>query len=321
MSFEEANEPILVIGAGGVGSKIASDAKKVLEADCLLISNDQNDLGENEEEKAIKIDSGSIVNPSVQYIRGQTDQKEEEIRREISSYETVVLLANLAGKSGAAISPTVARICRDCKKRLISFAIMPFKYEKDRIFNSGISLKRIKENSSCTLVFDNDALLDSNPDLSVKSCYSIANSAILHVVGSIRSSSFTSDTDNIISTGQSRLDLEESLKDAMRMVYENAPSSSIKRSLLYILGSENTPVGVINSVSKLTSSIIDESNSSVDVSGSTADKSKVVMVCSTNGQTRFDSYDPLGIISSENTLDWAEPESSVSCELNLYQLE
>ncbi|NIT99417.1 MAG: cell division protein FtsZ, partial [Nitrosopumilaceae archaeon] len=49
-------------------------------------------------------------------------------------------------------------------------AIMPFKYEKDRIFNSGISLKRIKENSSCTLVFDNDALLDSNPDLSVKSC-------------------------------------------------------------------------------------------------------------------------------------------------------
>ncbi|NIT99416.1 MAG: cell division protein FtsZ, partial [Nitrosopumilaceae archaeon] len=33
MSFEEANEPILVIGAGGVGSKIASDAKKVLEAD------------------------------------------------------------------------------------------------------------------------------------------------------------------------------------------------------------------------------------------------------------------------------------------------
>ncbi len=241
MSFE-AREPILVIGAGGVGSKIASDAKKVLGSDCLLVSNDSNDLVG--EEKTIKVDSGSIVNPSVQYIRAQTEKSQERIIQMISGYQTVVLLTNLAGKSGAAIAPTIAKICKENKKNLLSFAIMPFKYEKDRIFNSGISLKRIKENSSCTLVFDNDALLDSNPDLSVKACFSIANSSILHVVGSIRSSEFSETS--IISTGQSRQDLEDSLKDAMKMIYENTPANSIKRSLLYILGSDNVPVGVIN---------------------------------------------------------------------------
>lgn len=311
----EADQSILVIGAGGVGSKIASDAKKILGADCLLVSNDPNDL--SDEQNTVKVDSGPIVNPSVQYIRGQAEKNHEKISQAISDYQTVVLLTNLAGKSGSAIAPTVAKICKENQKDLVSFAIMPFKYEKDRIFNSGISLKRIKENSSCTLVFDNDALLDSNPDLSVKVCYSIANSSILHVVGSIRSSEFSETS--IISTGQSRQDLEESLKDAMKMVYENTPANSIKRSLLYILGSDNVPVGVINSISKLTSSIT-ENDSSVSLSNN-SDESKVVMVCSVDGQTRFDSYDPLGDIPKENTLDWSEPESSIGCELNLYQLE
>lgn len=315
MSFE-ASESILVIGAGGIGSKIATDAKKILGSDCLLVSNDQNDL--KAEQKTIKIKTGPIVNPSVQVLRGQTEKNHERISEEISNYQTIVLLTNLAGKSGSAIAPSVARICREYKKNLISFVIMPFKYEKDRIFNSGISLKRIKENSSCTLVFDNDALLDSNPDLNVKSCYSIANAAILHVVGSIRSSEFSETS--VISTGQSRQDLEDSLRDAMKMVYENAPVNSIKRSLLYILGSENVPVGVINSVSKLTSSIT-ENGSSVNISNNSAEESRVVMVCAVNGQTRFDNYDPLDIIPRENTLDWSEPESSINCELDLYQLE
>jgi cell division GTPase FtsZ len=40
---------------------------------------------------------------------------------------------------------------------LISFAVMPFKNEKDRIFNSGIALKRLRENSNCAVVLDNDS--------------------------------------------------------------------------------------------------------------------------------------------------------------------
>ena len=93
-------------------------------------------------------------------------------------------MSNLAGKTGSAIAPVVSEICKESEAGLVSFAIMPFKYEKDRIFNSGVSLKRVRENSECTIVLDNDALLESNPDLSAKSCYDIANSAIMHVVKS-----------------------------------------------------------------------------------------------------------------------------------------
>ena len=46
-------------------------------------------------------------------------------------------------------------------------------------------LKRVRENSQCTIVLDNDSLLESNPDLTTKACYNIANSAIMHVVKSL----------------------------------------------------------------------------------------------------------------------------------------
>jgi cell division protein FtsZ len=43
MSFQ-VKEPILVIGLGGVGSKLAIKAKDSLNSDCLLISNDTKDF-------------------------------------------------------------------------------------------------------------------------------------------------------------------------------------------------------------------------------------------------------------------------------------
>ena len=179
MSFQ-VREPVLIIGLGGLGSKLALGAKESLDAECLLISNDQRDFPANY--NAIKISTGPVVNPSVQMIRGSAYSAYEEIKEKISKCATVILMANLAGKVGPAVSPIVSRICRDSGIGLMSFVVMPFRYEKDRIFNSGIALKRIKEDSQCTIVLDNDSLLESNPDLNSKQCFEIGNSAIMHVV-------------------------------------------------------------------------------------------------------------------------------------------
>ena len=142
MNFQ-LSEPILIVGIGGVGTKLATKAKEFLNSDCLLISNDQKDL--NSSCNSISISTKSVLNPSVQLIRGSTYQVSENIKKEISRYSTIVILANLAGKSGAAIAPAISHLCNEENKNVISFAIMPFKFEKDRIFQSGISLKRLRE--------------------------------------------------------------------------------------------------------------------------------------------------------------------------------
>ncbi len=313
----QIKEPILVIGLGGIGSKLAIQAKDSINSDCLIISNDAKDF--SSENSSIHVSTDSVVNPSVQLIRGSTYKVADEIKSKIAAYSTVVLMSNLAGKAGSAIAPVVSQICKESDKGLISFAIMPFKYEKDRIFNSGVSLKRVRENSECTIVLDNDSLLESNPDLSSKACYDIANSAIMHVIESLGSSEISSET-NILTTSKEGQNIEDSLRDSLKMLYENAPPNAIKRSMLYVVGGSNIPVGVLNSITNLTSGILNESNSQIDMT-STSDESKIVMLSSIQGMTKFDNYDPLGIIPQEDTLDWSTPDCSIDCKLDLYQLE
>ena len=315
MSFQ-VKEPVLVIGLGGVGSKLANEAKNILNSDCLMISNDSKDF--SSENESIHVSTNSIINPSVQLIRGSTYKISKEIKSKISQYSTIVLMTNLAGKAGSAIAPVVSEICKETGKGLISFAVMPFKYEKEKIFNSGISLKRVRENSQCTIVLDNDSLLESNPDLTAKTCYNIANSAIMHVIKSLGTTEISSET-NILTTSKDGQNMEDSLRDSLKMLYENAPPNAIKSSMLYVAGGENIPVGVINSIKNISSGITNKSNSQINMSSS--DESRIVMLSSVQTMTKFDNYDPLGMISQDQTLDWDTPDCSIDCKLDLYQLE
>jgi len=313
MTFQ-LTEPILVIGLGGVGTRLAEKTKKSLNSDCLMISHDQNDITT---ENSIKISTKSVVNPSTHLIRGSTLETSDKIKKNIANYSTIILMSNLAGKAGTGIGPIVSKICKQEQKNLLSFAVMPFKFEKERIFQSGIALKRIRQDSQCTIVVDNDALLDSNPDLTQKQCYDISNNAIESMVHSLKSSEI-SDNTNILSTSKTADDIEVSLKDSLRMLYEEAPPNSIKRSMLYVYGDGNIPVGILNTISNITGGTFDEDSTHIEMS---SEESKVVMLSSIQGETKFDKYDPLGIISSEKTIDWDEPECSIDCELDLKQLE
>jgi len=313
MTFQ-LTEPILVIGLGGVGTRLAEKTKKSLNSDCLMISHDQNDITA---ENSIKISTKSVVNPSTHLIRGSTLETSDEIKKNITNYSTIILMSNLAGKAGTGIGPIVSKICKQEQKNLLSFTVMPFKFEKERIFQSGIALKRIRQDSQCTIVVDNDALLDSNPDLTQKQCYDISNNAIESMVHSLKSSEI-SDNTNILSTSKTANDIEVSLKDSLRMLYETAPPNSIKRSMLYVYGNGNIPVGVLNTISNITGGTFDEDSTHIEMS---SEESKIMMLSSIQGETKFDKYDPLGIISSEKTIDWDEPECSIDCELDLKQLE
>jgi cell division protein FtsZ len=86
-----------------------------------------------------------------------------------------------------------------------------------------------------------------------------------------------------------------------------------------VVGGSNIPVGVINSITNMTAGIVSESNSQIDMTSSSEES--IVMLSSIQGMTKFDSYDPLGMIPQDNTLDWSTPECSIDCKLDLYQLE
>lgn len=347
----QLKKPILTVGLGGVGSRLAVQASEILGTDYLLISNDQNDLdftggsdangsNDNRHCMTIHVSTDPVINPSVMMIKSATQAMTDKIRSSMEGYSTVVLMGNLAGRAGVAMSPIVSRVCKQEQSMdVISFVVMPFKYEKDRIFNSGISLKRIRENSQYTIVLDNNALLESNPDLSPSTCFGIANPAIMHVVkalGSPSSSSsamiMTPNETGIIAASKTNaitedydymaVVMESSLRDSLKMLYDNVPPTTIKRSMVYVVGGKNIPAGVLNSIVSLANGTLNESVSYIDTA-SASGTSGIVVLSSVQATARFDGYDPLGMIPLQDTLDWPIPECGLDCKIEsaMYQLE
>jgi len=70
--------------------------------------------------------------------------------------------------------------------------------------------------------------------------------------------------------------------------------------MIYVAGGENIPIGVINSIKNISNGITNKSNSQINIASS--DESKVVMLSSVQTMTKFDNYDPLGMIPKDQTL-------------------
>ena len=112
---------------------VASVVCKTLNSECVLISNDTKDLIENF--SSILIDPKSWVNPSSYKIRFYAQDSAKMIRPALRGFNTVVVVANLAGRGGSAIAPVVCRLAKEesNSKTVVSFVIMPFKFEKLKI--------------------------------------------------------------------------------------------------------------------------------------------------------------------------------------------
>jgi cell division protein FtsZ len=303
--------PVLLVGIGGAGTKIATAASAALECKCLLISNDRKDLIHNEKCTAVYVNSGEWINPSSLKLRSFVQAHHNEMIAAMEGYSTVIVVSNLAGRAGTAMAPLVCRMAKQ-SSTVISLAIMPFKFEKDRIFNSGTALRRVRETSDSTIVLDNDAFLDNNPELSQEECFRVTNNAIVEVIASI-STRTVRPAMNILCTSRARSSSESSLRDSVSMLYDDVPdASTVKRAMVYVMGGDKVSVGDLNKLVDYVQGIFQEEGATEVAMSSipTTDGGvRVHLVASAPQKTRFDRYDPLGDIIPE-VLDWDEPDSA-----------
>jgi cell division protein FtsZ len=319
---------MLLVGIGGAGSKIATAASAALECKCLLISNDKKDLVYNDRCTGIFVGCGEWVNPSSYKLRSFVQAHQSEIAAAMRGYSTVILISNMGGRAGTGITPVVCRIAKESTIAVISLAIMPFRYEKDRMFNAGTAFRRVREASDSTIVMDNDAFLDNNPQLSPQECFAITNSAIVEIICSI-SAGMIGPAMNVLCTSTASHSSESSLRDSLAMLYDTIPdASTVKRAMIYVIGAERMPVGELNKLVGYVQRIFRDDGAievgmmmpSTPSSSSSSNGVRVHLVASAPQKTRFDRYDPLGDIIP-NALDWDEPDSAPDIKLAIPTIE
>jgi len=319
----EIKTPILLIGVGGAGAKLAAQARIKLNAECLLISNDKNDLHHTNCE-SILVDVKQLLNPSQNSIRGAVHEARNEIGSKFGDNSTVIVITNLAGKGGVAIAPLIAKMAKQMDKNVVSFVIMPFKFETNKLFSAGVSLRRVKESSDCLVIVDNDALLYNNPDLTPDDCYRITNDALLEVIASLASGISLSEEINVLCTSKDSVkDAESALKDSIKMLYSDVEPDNVRRAMLYVIGGDRVPVGVLNALVNSVHNILGENGTEVGLSLSSSGSNgvRVLLLASVLEQTRFDDYDPLNILPKDSVLDWDEIECDLKIETNIPRID
>jgi cell division protein FtsZ len=309
----ELRKPALLIGIGKIGKDIVSKLNDV-EHDFLLISNNKEDL---EVSSSLHIDCKSWINPSTYKIRSFLEFHKEEICSKLSEYQTIILVTSLGEKTGIAIAPLISHIAKDIlNKRLISVVTMPFGHEKDRLFQASISLKRILLDSDINFIVDNDAYVEINPHLTIADCSKITDEIVLNAIKLIPQITLNLGT-NLVSGTLIENNIEAGIKDLIAQLYSSLGTSSITKSVLYVNGARNEPIGRLNEMlSNFQNSMEGDTN---DVSFVVTDSSRNSMhlIASIKGRTKFDSYDPLNLIPDENILDWDIPESHPNINLPL----
>lgn len=271
------------------------------------MSNDKRDLGED---RSIFVNTHPHINPSVQKVRHFFSAKEGQFASAIEGYNTVVIVSNLAGTAGAAMAPAACAIASR-SATVISFAIMPFGFEKERHFAAGVALRRVRAASHSTIVADNGALSDNNPDLSFEECISLLNSALADVAASVAAKGAGPDM-NILATGRASRG-DEPLRDPLSMLFSGA--TEIGRAVVYVMGGDKLSLGALDDIASCARGVFGQDGAtevllSVEPAGGSA-QTRVHVVASAPSKTRFDRYDPLGeVIPADSHLDWDEPDSA-----------
>ena len=339
-------KPFLLLGVGGLGGRLAPKVAKELNCTCLIVTDDES--CETSGYPIVHIDTKAWINPSGRKLRFYAHASADRIKSLVEGYNTVLILGNLAGKAGIALCPTICNLVRNHTSGLsqirdgsfsssgshtkpmamsdidiITFVVMPFKFEKHRIFDAGISLRRIRESSGAVVVIDNDAFLDNNTDLTISQCYDLTNRAIFDIISSFYRTEFSADL-HLLSVGRPDRDsVSASAMDSLAMLLDNTEIESVKRTMIYVMGGDRISVGAMNGLANTVQSIFKKDGlNEVNLMISNHGDVNVHLLSSVISKTKFDSYDPLSeIIPRQNSLDWDELDCSPEFSLDIRNVE
>ena len=303
MSDNKEGHNLLIIGVGEIGSKITMDVINEINSQYLLLNTKKNSkyISNN-----IIIDTVSWIKPPISKIRESFFEQIDKISAIVKNYNNILIIGNLASKFGIAIIPLLTNILKIGGKEIFSFVIMPFGFEKRKIFLSGVSLSFINNYSKSTVIIDNNSFLKNNPELSFPECFRITNNAIKDIIISSYHKGFPSEF-NVIATCKESDNIEDVFSNSLAM-FNNSNIETIKKSFMFIYPAKEK-IDKIDSIIKTTERITNDIDNEINIISNTDNLAKIHLLIQTNN-SMFSSYDPLNqFIPANNFLDF-EPETN-----------
>lgn len=313
MNFSKKSNPI-VIAVGEAGENIVKTLKGKVNSDYLFIK--RNGLLDECSGLTFKVDVENVLNPTPHIIRKAFLEFENRFIECIQNKNSVIIIGNLASSFGSAILPVLGKSLRDHGiNQVVCFVIMPFSFEKPKLFRSGVSLKLLAECISNLVVIDNSAILRNEIEVQIGEYYETVNHAVSDIIAEAFNKYFPSKL-NLISTNLNReCNLSDAFIDTMALMTERINISDIEKCSLYLYG-QSSDTATVRSIMESTSNIMPHSINEVNLIGIKKQQTRCHIMINT-GMQAISTYDPLDkLISQKNVLDF-EPEIGIADAVNL----
>ncbi len=179
---------IVVVGCGGGGCNSVNRLQTlgVEGATTFAINTDKAHLDRVAADKKLLIGQsttrgmGCGGDPSVG--RHCAELSEAELREIVRDADLTFVVAGMGGGTGTGVAPLVARLARSCGSLVVSLATTPFAVERARRQRAHEGLEFLRRSSDCTIILDNDRLLELVPNLSIDQAFSVMDQLVSEVV-------------------------------------------------------------------------------------------------------------------------------------------
>ncbi len=329
----------MALGIGSAGAKIVCALSKetTLVDRFGYLSCDPADLDSVEGGQKILIDCPIDQKLTPSMVRGLSIPYQDQMRAMVRGARVVFIVAGLGRATGSGLAPVVAALARESGADTVSIAVMPFGFEEKLRFYAGLSLRRLRGVSRGVVVVDNDALLKSTSDATLKEIYELANAEAVTALGSLLSSrnedSIPVGLNKILGTvfqdGYSFLGsatsgsidkTEEALSRAIIGISKRAEASEANHAVVVLTGDANLKASETAMAVKRLGSMF--GNDSIDVEYSVnyggGSQLQVSVLASGFKGTRYDEYDPLASLTAiDDSMDYSLPsglEGLATCE-------
>ncbi len=179
----EVKARVAVIGVGGAGCSVVSDIYKAYpEADAIAVNTDRDALHNTDADLKLyickSVTKGEGTKGDSLLGRRCAQAHLEEIKRAVSGYDAVFIVAGMGGGTGTGAAPIIAEIAERQNVMTFAIAINPFSFETARQNTAAVGLQKLKSVCPHTLVVENDLAAAKMPDASLKGIFKAVNRSI-----------------------------------------------------------------------------------------------------------------------------------------------
>jgi cell division protein FtsZ len=293
-----------IIGVGNAGIKITTEVLETINLDYLFLENYPST--DSEVDKKIDIKIPSRINPSLDLIRKTLLEATDDILSKVNQYQSIIIVGNLASKFGSAVLPVLSQMLKNNMNReIICLTILPFGFEKEKLFRCGVSLSFLCKFVDSVIVIDNNAIIRNGNDISIEQIYKITNTAIVDIIVQSVTKSFP-EKFNFVTSNKSAEGLKNAFIETMAQLTQKIDINSIQKCSLYLY-QPTEKISLMKNVIEVANNLLSEVEKEVNILEGRNDTTKCHILVKTN-KDLVSEYDPLNsLIPKKNILDF-EPE-------------